>query len=89
MNRVSETAARAHQDMSFAFPHPDHMPCPDCGASVPVDPHVGVHVCNDEQRLDYRLVELAPEIALFDGQLEHWLETPAGRFACWLAERDR
>ena len=72
--------------MSFAFPHPDHMPCPDCGASIPVDEHVGVHICDEERRLDYRLGELAPEIARFDDELDRWLETPAGRFARWLAE---
>jgi hypothetical protein len=89
MNHVSETAARALVDMSFAFPHPDHMPCPDCGASVPLDEQPGVHVCDDERRLDYRLVALGPEIGCFDDQLERWLETPAGRFACWLAEQGR
>jgi hypothetical protein len=73
--------------MSFAFPHPDHMPCPDCGASIPADEHAGVHVCDEERRLDFRLVELGPEIARFDVELEHWLETPAGQFARWLAER--
>ncbi|HZO35009.1 MAG TPA: hypothetical protein VFB17_08030 [Gaiellaceae bacterium] len=70
--------------MSFAFPHPDHMPCPDCGASVAVDEPA--HVCDEERRLDYRV---APEIARFDDELGRWLDTPAGRFARWLAERDR
>jgi hypothetical protein len=52
-----------------------------------MDEHAGVHVCDEERRLDFRLVELGPEIARFDVELEHWLDTPAGRFARWLAER--
>ena len=74
--------------MPIAFPTPDHMPCPDCGASVPVT-REAVHVCEAERLLDYRLSELRPEIERFDGDLEEWLETPTGRFAIFLAERNR
>jgi hypothetical protein len=73
--------------MSFAFPSPDHLPCPDCGASVPVAASQGLHVCDEERRLDYRLFELGPEIERFDGELAAWLDSPAGRFEQWLAER--
>jgi hypothetical protein len=75
--------------MSFAFPSPDHMPCPECGESLPIDVAAGVHVCEDERRLDYRLNELRPEIEQFDGLLRAWLDTPAGRFEQWLAEQNR
>jgi hypothetical protein len=74
--------------MSLAFPTPDHMPCPDCGESLPVKGDAA-HVCDDERRLEYRIVELRPEIDRFDGDLAGWLDTPAGRFARWLAEHDR
>lgn len=74
--------------MSLPFPAPQHMPCPDCGASLPVaadEPHV----CEEERRLDFRLFELGPEIAEFDDALAAWLETPDGRFARFMAEYDR
>ena len=74
--------------MAFAFPTPHHMPCPDCGASVPVHDGSG-HVCEEERQLDYRLVGLRSEIEAFDDELARWLDTPDGRFARWLAERDR
>ena len=74
--------------MPLPFPTPDHMPCPDCGASLPVADE-GAHVCDEERRLDYRLVELGPEIAGFDDALAEWLETPEGRFARFIAEYDR
>jgi hypothetical protein len=74
--------------MSLAFPSPDHMPCPDCGASLPVAGEAG-HVCDDERRLDYALVELRPGIERFDDDLTAWLETPDGRFARFIAEQGR
>jgi hypothetical protein len=74
--------------MSLAFPSPDHMPCPDCGESLPAgDPEE--HVCDEERRLDYRLVELRPGIDHFDDDLAAWLETPDGRFARFIAEQGR
>ena len=75
--------------MSFAFPKPDHMPCPDCGASIPAGEGSEAHVCDEQRRLDYRLVELRPGIERVADDLAVWLETPQGRFARWLAERDR
>jgi len=56
------------------------MPCTECGASVELaisDLH------------DYRIFELREDIAAFEAQLSAWLETVHGRFAAWLAERDR
>jgi hypothetical protein len=75
--------------MSFAFPTPDHMPCPDCGASIPVAGGSTAHVCDEDRRLDYKLVELRPGIERVGDDLAEWLETPQGRFARWLAEHDR
>jgi hypothetical protein len=39
--------------------------------------------------LDFRLFELREEIAAFDAQLAAWLVSARGRFAAWIAERDR
>jgi hypothetical protein len=89
MNRVRRTSPGTLTAMSFAFPSPDYMPCPDCGASLPVDGGENPHVCEEERRVEYRLVELQPEIEQFDGDLAAWLDTPAGRFEQWLAERNR
>jgi hypothetical protein len=73
--------------MSLAFPTPDHMPCPECGASLPVGEIE--HVCDEDRRLDYLLVELRPGLERFGADLAAWLETPQGRFARFLAERRR
>ena len=49
--------------MAFSFPVPDHLPCPDCGASIPVAAEAGTHVCDTERRLDYQrhVSEARPE----------------------------
>jgi hypothetical protein len=71
-----------------AFPQPRFMPCTECGASVELV-HADAHACDEERRLDYRLFQLRDEIAAFDAQLTAWLRSVHGRFAAWLAERDR
>jgi hypothetical protein len=71
-----------------AFFQPTHMPCTECGASVELA-FADAHACDEERRLDYRLSQLKDEIAAFDAQLTAWLESAYGRFAAWLAERDR
>ena len=71
-----------------AFFQPTHMPCTECGASVELAVSEQ-HACDEERRLDYRIFQLREEIAAFEAQLSAWLETVHGRFAAWLAERDR
>jgi hypothetical protein len=65
-----------------------HMPCAECGASVRVNAR-GDHRCDPERRLEYRLFQLRGEVATFDDGLSGYLASPQGRFAQWLAERDR
>lgn len=71
-----------------SFPQSRYMPCAECGASVDRADSVA-HVCDDERRLDFRLFQLRSEIGAFDAQLAAWLTTARGRFATWIAERDR
>jgi hypothetical protein len=65
-----------------------HMPCSECGASVRVSEREG-HTCEPERRLEFRLFQLRGEVAGFDDDLSGYLQSPHGRFAQWLAERDR
>jgi hypothetical protein len=71
-----------------AFPQPRQMPCKECGASVDRTA-TSDHECDPERLLDFRLVQLRDEFAAFDEQLSAWLASPRGRFAVWLAERER
>ena len=74
--------------MFGSFPQSRFMPCPECGGSVE-RAEAGDHVCDGERLLDLRLFQLREEIAAFDAQLAAWLASARGRFAAWVAERDR
>ena len=74
--------------MSQAFAHSNYMPCADCGASVSAAERE-THVCDLERRLEYTLFQLRDEIGGFEDALRGYLDSPQGRFAQWLAERER
>jgi hypothetical protein len=65
-----------------------HMPCDECGASVHVA-DADEHECEPTRLLEYRLFLLRDEVAGFDERLSDYLGSPQGRFAQWLAERER
>jgi hypothetical protein len=72
----------------FGFPQSRYMPCIECGTSLDRTESAS-HVCDRERVLDFRLVQHRDEIAAFDAQLAEWLRSARGRFAAWIAERDR
>jgi hypothetical protein len=74
--------------MSAYFAHPRYMPCTECGTSVAAAER-DEHVCDPERLLDYRMFQLREEVAAFDTGLRGFLESAHGRFAQWLAERER
>jgi hypothetical protein len=80
--------ARLIRPMFGSFPQSPYMPCAECGASVERE-GAGVHECDTERLLDFRLFQLREEILAFDAQLAEWLASAHGRFAAWIAERDR
>jgi hypothetical protein len=71
-----------------SFPQSHSLPCPECGVHVERT-EAASHVCESERVLDYRISRIRHEIAQFDAQLASWLDSPQGRFAVWLAERER
>lgn len=74
--------------MSTFFASSSHMPCPDCGASVEISARE-THVCDPQRLLDYRMFQLRDEIEGLEDGLRDYFESPHGRFARWLAERER
>jgi hypothetical protein len=61
--------------------------CPECGASpTATSPD---HECDEERRLDFQMFQLRAEIGELMPELRAWLDSPEGKFALWLAERDR
>jgi hypothetical protein len=74
--------------MSAFFAYPSYMPCTECGTSVAAAERDD-HVCDPEQVLDYRMFQLREEVAGFEVSLREYLDSAHGRFAEWLAERER
>jgi hypothetical protein len=74
--------------MSAFFAYSRYMPCSECGTSVAAAER-DEHVCDPEQLLDYRMFQLREELAGFEDGLREYLASAQGRFAQWLAERDR
>ena len=74
--------------MFGALPQPAHMPCPECGVSLPRSER-DEHACDESQRIRFELLQLRAEIECFDAQLTAWLRTPEGRFAVFCAARSR
>ena len=79
--------SRRRSEMSSFFTS-QHMPCAECGASVRVSERES-HACDPERRLEFRLFQLREEVAGFDEGFSGYLDSPQGRFAQWLAERER
>jgi hypothetical protein len=74
--------------MSAFFASSRFMPCTECGASVSVASREQ-HVCDPERKLDYLMFQLREEVASFDDVLREYLGSAKGRFAQWIAERER
>jgi hypothetical protein len=74
--------------MSAYFASSRYMPCTDCGASISMAAR-DEHVCDPERKLDFLMFQLREEIASFDEILREYLGSTRGRFAQWIAERDR
>jgi hypothetical protein len=75
-------------DTMSTFANSSHMPCSECGASVPTEKR-SEHTCDPERRLDFLMFQLHEEVAGFEQSLREYLTSPQGRFAQWLAEVKR
>ncbi len=70
------------------FPQSPDVTCSDCGVVLPQGA-VDEHVCDEQRKLDHRLLQVHHEVAAFEGQLSAWLASASGRFEVWLAESER
>jgi len=74
--------------MSAFFAYSRYMPCSECGSSVAAAERDD-HVCDPDRLLDYRMFQLREEVAGFEKGLREYFASAQGRFAQWLAERER
>jgi hypothetical protein len=71
--------------MNVNEPRPTFAACPDCGEALHRDELDG-HRCDVKRQFE---VAVRRELTAFESELRTWLGTPHGRFAAWLAERER
>jgi hypothetical protein len=71
--------------MNLDEPRPTFDACPGCGQALHRD-ELDEHRCDEERQLQ---LAIRRAIIAFEGELRAWLGTPHGRFAVWLAARDR
>ena len=65
-----------------------YMPCPDCGASLERDERRR-HSCERERSLDYQMFQLRGQVEGLELAIDAYLNSPAGRFEGWYAQRER
>jgi hypothetical protein len=71
--------------MNVDEPRPTFTACRECGEALHRDELAG-HRCDEERQLE---LLVRRELLAFGDELGSWLRTPQGRFAAWLAERER
>jgi hypothetical protein len=71
--------------MNVDEPRPTFTACRECGEALHRDELAG-HRCDEDRQLE---LLVRPGLLAFEDELGQWLGTPQGRFAAWLAERDR
>lgn len=74
--------------MTFPTGPPQHLHCPECGASVP-QRQLRDHFCDWEDWLDYQVLSRRQELESFEHDLGIYLASTRGRFDLWYAARER
>lgn len=67
---------------------PAYLDCPECGTSVSRD-SLRAHVCDDRHRSDHAGRVVAAAVAELEADFRDYLQTPAGRFEMFYAQRTR
>lgn len=65
-----------------------YLPCPGCGALLSSEQRSG-HVCDPEETALHQVVKARVQLARFEEEVARFLATAQGRFALFLAKRQR
>jgi len=65
-----------------------YLPCPGCGALLSSEQRSG-HVCDPEETALHQVVKARVQLARFEEEVARFLATSQGRFALFLAKRQR
>jgi hypothetical protein len=65
-----------------------YLPCSECGVALSSHQRA-CHVCDPGDSVVHQVTKARVQLAAVEAELARFLETPAGRFASFLAERQR
>jgi hypothetical protein len=65
-----------------------YLPCRECGVSLSSEQR-SRHVCRPEDSVIHQVTRARVQLAVFENEVADFLETPEGKFALFLAGRQR
>ncbi len=65
-----------------------YLPCRECGALLSSEQR-SRHVCSPQDSVVHQVTKARVQLAVFENEIAEFLETPEGKFALFLAERQR
>jgi hypothetical protein len=65
-----------------------YLPCRECGALLSSQQRSG-HTCSPEDSVVHQVTKARVQLTAFENEVAQFLETSAGQFALFLAERQR
>ena len=65
-----------------------YLPCSDCGALLSSEQR-SRHACSPDDAVVHQVTKARVQLTVFEDELARFLETAEGRFAAFLAERQR
>jgi hypothetical protein len=65
-----------------------YLPCRECGLLLSSEQRP-CHVCSPEDSVAHQVAKVRVQLTAFENEVAQFLETSAGRFALFLAERQR
>jgi hypothetical protein len=65
-----------------------YQPCFECGALLSSEQR-SRHVCSPDESAAHQVIKARVQLTVFEDEVSRFLETPEGRFALFLAERQR
>jgi RNA polymerase subunit RPABC4/transcription elongation factor Spt4 len=65
-----------------------YLPCRECGLLLSSEQRP-CHVCNPEDSVAHQVTKVRVQLTAFESEVARFLETSAGKFAVFLAERQR
>jgi hypothetical protein len=65
-----------------------YLPCSECGVRLSSEQR-SRHACSPDAAIVHQVTKARVQLTIFEDEVDQFLETPKGKFALFLAERQR